>query len=186
MGIKANNALSDASNTLRSTTIQHEEVAYNPDTGKIENRRYSQFYQLKTDIVPARLELSLVTQLLKKSVPGGYSIKEFTRRQQPSDYLADSHTQLYLKNITDKPITFDLRALSIEHQKLPFSERQLSIPGKESLSIELGSVRIDLRLITLFTRIEYIVQAQGIAKDHQEKEFDMHRMIKKYPEKPKQ
>jgi hypothetical protein len=163
---------------VRSTSIQHEEVAYNTDTKDIENHRYSQFYQVKTKILPDRLELSLITQLLKKSIPGGYFIKELTRRQQPSDYLAKSHTRLYLKNLSDATIDFDLRALSIEHQQLPFSERQFSIAAKESISVELGSISIDLRLITLYTRIEYIVQSDDLPRDHKEIVLDMQRMIK--------
>lgn len=156
-----------------SSSIHTRGTVFNPDTQEVERHTYTPFYQLKTEILPENLQLSLLTQLHKKSIPGVYSIKEFTRRLLPNDYMAKSNTMLYLQNLTDQSIKFDLISISIEQKHLPFSARSLTIPANKTTSVPLGEISIDLRLTTLNTRIEYIADGSEIKKEHREKEFDM-------------
>lgn len=150
-----------------NTSTSQTSVSYNPETQETERYINTPFYQLKTEILPGELSLLLVTHLTKETLPGAYTIKKVTRRLLPNDYMAQADTTLYLQNMTDQPVIFDLIAISIEHKRLPYSARQLSLSANESLSIHLGEVDVDLRLNTLNTRIEYIAQ------EHEEKEFDM-------------
>lgn len=161
------------STSYNAASIHSRGTAFNPHTQEVEHHAYTPFYQLKTEILSKSLELSLVTQLHKKSIPGVYSIKEFTRRLLPDDFMAKSNTMLYLQNLTAHTIKFDLISISIEQQRLPFSAKSLSIPANKSISVPLGEIAIDLRLITLNTRIEYIAEGSKIEKEHKEKEFDM-------------
>jgi len=156
-----------------SSSINTRRTAFNPETQEVERHAYTPFYQLKTEILPENLQLSLVTQLHKKTIPGVYSIKEFTRRLLPNDYMAKSNTMLYLQNLTDQSINFDLLSISIEQKHLPFSARSLTISADKAASVPLGEITIDLRLTTLNTRIEYIASGAAIKKEHKEKEFDM-------------
>jgi len=161
-----------------STAIQQKGTAYNPQTESVERHDYAPFYQLKTEILPHNLELILVTQLHKKTIPGAYSIKEFTRRLLPNDYMAKSSTMLYLQNLGSQTINFNLIAISIEQKQLPFSARSLSIPANGTASIPLGDISIDLRLNTLNAKIEYIADGGAVKKEHKEKEFDLIRNFK--------
>ena len=156
-----------------SSSIHTRGAVFNPDTQEVERHAYTPFYQLKTEILPENLQLSLLTQLHKKTIPGIYSIKEFTRRLLPNDYMAKSNTMLYLQNLTAQTIKFDLIAISIEQKYLPFSARSLTIPANKTTSVPLGEISIDLRLTTLNTRIEYIADGAEFEKEHREKEFDM-------------
>ncbi|MCK5664537.1 MAG: hypothetical protein KAI17_13690 [Thiotrichaceae bacterium] len=150
-----------------STSTSQTSVSYNPETQETERYNNTPFYQLKTEILPGELSLLLVTHLNKETFPGAYTIKKVTRRLLPNDYMAQADTTLYLKNMTVQTVNFNLLAISIEHKRLPYSARQLSLLANESVSIHLGEVDVDLRLNTLNTRIEYIAQ------EHEEKEFDM-------------
>ena len=161
-----------------STEIQQKGTVYNPQTESVEHHDYTPFYQLKTEILPHNLELSLVTQLHKKTIPGAYSIMEFTRRLLPNDYMAKSNTMLYLQNLSSQTINFNLIAISIEQKQLPFSARSLSIPANGAISMPLGDISIDLRLNTLNARIEYIADGAAVKKEHKEKEFDLIRNFK--------
>ena len=161
-----------------STAIQQKGTVYNPQTESVEHHDYTPFYQLKTEILPHNLELSLVTQLHKKTIPGAYSIMEFTRRLLPNDYMAKSNTMLYLQNLSSQTINFNLIAISIEQKQLPFSARSLSIPANGAISMPLGDISIDLRLNTLNARIEYIADGAAVKKEHKEKEFDLIRNFK--------
>ena len=161
-----------------SSSIHTRGAVFNPDTQEVERHAYTPFYQLKTEILPNNLELLLVTQLHKKTIPGAYSIKEYTRRLLPNDYMARSNTMLYLQNLSSQTINFNLIAISIEQKQLPFSARSLSIPANGATSMPLGDISIDLRLNTLNARIEYIADGVAVKKEHREKEFDLIRNFK--------
>ncbi|MCW8930416.1 MAG: hypothetical protein OQL19_09280 [Gammaproteobacteria bacterium] len=165
-----------------ATSVQTNGTSYNPQTQEVERYKYTEFYQLETEIVPEKLELTLVTQLHKRKERWVYKIQEFTRRLLPNDNLATSNTTLYLQNLSNQNIKFDLISVSIENQHLPLSERSLNIPANKAISIPLGEIKIDLRLITLNTRIEYIAESTSIIKEHKEKEFDLLRNKKKIEE----
>ncbi len=164
------------------SSLKHKDTVYNPETQELEKQKYSQFFQLKTEIIPKNLELTLVTQLHKKTIPGVYTVKEFTRRLLPNDYLAKSNTMLYLTNLTDQAINFDLISVSIEQKHLPLSTRNLTIAAQKSTSIPLGEINVDLRLISLNTRIEYQADGSAIKKEHREKEFELQRNIERIKE----
>lgn len=164
------------------TSLKRTDTVYNPEAQDLEKQKYTQFFQLKTEIIPKNLELALVTQLHKKTIPGVYSIKEFTRRLLPNDNLAKGNTMLYLTNLTDQAINFDLVSVSIEQKHLPFSTRNLNIPAHKSTSIPLGEINIDIRLITLNTKIEYKADGSAIKKEHREKEFDLQRSVERIKE----
>ena len=164
------------------SSLKHKDTVYNPETQELEKQKYSQFFQLKTEIIPKNLELTLVTQLHKKTIPGVYTVKEFTRRLLPNDYLAKSITMLYLTNLTDQAINFDLISVSIEQKHLPLSTRNLTIAAQKSTSIPLGEINVDLRLISLNTRIEYQADGSAIKKEHREKEFELQRNIERIKE----
>ena len=159
-----------------STSTSQKSVTYNPETQEVEHHKNTPFYQLKTEILPQKLTLSLVTHLTKETIPGAYSIKKFTRRLLPNDYLAQANTTLYLQNLTTQPISFNLIAISIEHKHLPYSARNLSLSANESMSMPLGEIDIDLRLNTLNTRIEYFAKGTDIEEEHREKQFDLLRI----------
>lgn len=160
-----------------STSTSQKSVSYNPETQEAGHQLNTAFFQLKTEIIPRKLRLSLVTHLTKETIPGAYSIKKHTRRLLPNDYIAQANSTLYLQNLTHQPINLNLLAISIEHKRLPFSARNLALTANESVAIPLGEIDIDLRLNTLNTRIEYIAQGVDVAKEHKEKQFDMLRNI---------
>ena len=164
------------------SSLKHKDTVYNPETQELEKQKYSQFFLFKTEIIPKNLELTLVTQLHKKTIPGVYTVKEFTRRLLPNDYLAKSNTMLYLTNLTDQAINFDLISVSIEQKHLPLSTRNLTIAAQKSTSIPLGEINVDLRLISLNTRIEYQADGSAIKKEHREKEFELQRNIERIKE----
>ncbi|MCN4144789.1 MAG: hypothetical protein LC437_06990 [Thiohalomonas sp.] len=91
--------------------------------------------------------------------------------------MAQADSTLYLDNLTDQTITFNLLNIIIENKRLPHSARNLNLSANESISIPLGKVDIDLRLNTLNTRIEYIAGGGDIKEEHKEKQFDMQRDI---------
>ena len=154
-----------------SSSTKIKDVNYNPDTQEIEKINYTPFFQLDTELIPQQLELTLVTHLDKKTVlPGVYSLKKYTRRQLPNDYLADGHIILYLKNLTEQELNIEFYSISVEQKHLPFSVQKFSIPANEELSLSLGKLSIDLRLTSLFTRIEYQ------STSHMEKVFAMKRI----------
>jgi hypothetical protein len=152
-----------------STSTYRNGDVYNPQTQSVDSYRYSSYYQLITEIVPNQLEVSIVTHLNKKTIPGSYTLKKYTHRLLPNDFMAQSDVMLYLNNISNEAITLELISISIEHKRLPYSARSLTIPANESISWHLGQVDIDLRLVSLKTRIEYI------ADEHMEKEYYMER-----------
>lgn len=160
-----------------STSTHQQGTVYNPQTQEAEQHNYTPFYQLKTEIIPARLKIELVTQIHKETLPGAYSIKKYTRRLLPNDYMAQSNTTIYLSNLSNQTIELDLIAISIEQKKLPFSTRRLVIPASENISLPLGDISIDLRLNTLNTRIEYVTDGIDTKKEHKEEDFDMLRNI---------
>ncbi|MCU7817616.1 MAG: hypothetical protein KZQ57_01780 [gamma proteobacterium symbiont of Lucinoma myriamae] len=160
-----------------STPTSQKGETYNPETQEVDHQINTPHFQLRTDILPKKLSLSIVTNLTKDTLLGVYYIKKYTRRLLPNDYMAEADSTLYLHNLTDKTITFNLLNIIIENKRLPNSARNLSLSANESLSIPLGKVDIDLRLTTLNTRIEYIVSGADIAEEHKEKQFDMRRDI---------
>jgi len=145
---------------------------YNPRTQEVEHYRYTPYFQLNTELIPRQLEITLVTHLNKKTIPGAYSLKTFTRRQLPNDYMVAGDVILYLKNLTDKNINIEFYSINVEQKHLPLSSRRLTIPVNGYDSVRLGQVTLDLRLTSLFTSIEYN------ADEHLEKVFDMRRISK--------
>jgi hypothetical protein len=134
--------------------------------------RYTPYFQLNTELIPQQLELTLVTHLNKETIPGAYSLKKFTRRLLPNDYMVPSDVVLYLKNLTDRDINIEFYSIHVEQKHLPFSSRKLKIPAKGYYSVRLGQVNVDLRLTSLYTGIEYN------AENHKEDFFDMRRISK--------
>ena len=155
-----------------SSSTNYQDDIYNPQTQQIEHHSYGPYYQLQTEIIAKKLELSLITHLNKETIPGAYSLKKYTRRLLPNDYMAQSDVMLYLKNLSDKSINLDLISISIENKRLPYSSRTLNIPANESVSLSIGQIVVDLRLTSLNTKIEYT------AEEHKEKEFDMKRITR--------
>ncbi len=160
-----------------STSTQQRGTVYNPDTKEVEHHNYGPFYQLKAEIIPQNLKFTLLTQLQNKTFPGAYTIKEYTRRLLPNDYMAKSNTSIYLNNISDMTIHLELISISLENKQLPLSKRSLKIPAHETITIPLGETTIDLRLTTLNARIEYMSSGPGLKSEHKEKEFDLLRDI---------
>ncbi|MDX2504314.1 MAG: hypothetical protein QNL62_07545 [Gammaproteobacteria bacterium] len=156
-----------------SSSTNYQDETYNLQTQQIERHSYGPYYQLQTEIIAKKLQLSLLAHLNKETIPGAYSVKKYTRRLLPNDYMAQSDITLYLKNLSDKSINLDLISISIENKRLPYSSRTLHIPANESVSLSIGQIAIDLRLTSLNTKIDYS------AKEHKEKEFDMKRIIRK-------
>lgn len=156
-----------------STATRYKEDTFNPQTQQVEHHSYTPYYQLKTEIIPQQLELTLITHLIKETIPGAYSLKKITRRLLPNDYMAQSKVTIYLKNSGNETVYLDLISISVEQKHLPYSAKQLTIPANDSVTLALGQIDVDLRLTTLNTRIEYI------ANEHMEKEFDMKRINKK-------
>ncbi len=163
--------------TSCSTSTHQKSSAYNPDTQEVEHYNYGPLYQLKAELIPENLVFTLVTQLEKKTLPGAYTIKEYTRRLLPNDYMAKSNTSIYLQNISEQTISLDLITISLENHHLPLSQRSIMLPAHDTVSVPLGEISIDLRLTTLNTRIEYLISGPGIQEEHLEKEFDMLRKI---------
>lgn len=176
--LSACSQMNTTANKLNSTAIQKNEVVYNPETQQGEEHDFTPYYQLKTQLIAKHLELLLSTQLQKKSIPGVYTIKEYTRRLLPNDYLAEGNSKLYLKNIGEQAIKLNIMAVVIEQKRLPFSGRKLTLTAGESVSLFLGKVNIDMRLTTLNVRIEYQANGKDIMDEHQEKELDMPRISK--------
>lgn len=160
-----------------STPTSQKGETYNPETQEVEHQINTPHFQLRTDILPKKLSLSMVTNLTKDTLLGVYYIKKYTRRLLPNDYMAQADSTLYLHNLTDQTITFNLLNIIIENKRLPYSARNLSLSANESISIPLGKVDIDLRLNSLNTRIEYIAGGADIKEEHKEKQFDMQRDI---------
>ncbi len=181
--LSACSQMNTTANKLNSTAVQKNEVVYNPQTQQGEEHDYTPYYQLKTQLLPRHVELLLTTQLQKKTVPGVYTIKEYTRRLLPNDYLADGDSKLYLKNISEQAIMLNIMAVVIEQQRLPFSGRKVTLAAGESATLSLGKVAVDLRLTTLNVRIEYQASGKGIMDEHQEKQLDMLRIIKNTEDK---
>jgi len=152
---------------------------YNPEIEQIENLSYSDYFELKTSLQAQQLELILVVNLNKEALPIAYQIKKHTRRLSPNDYMIASDVKLYLKNLSNEDINLKLLAVSVENKHLPHSQRRVNIPANESLSLNLGRIPIDTRLNSLYTTIEYITS------EHQEKSFDMPRIVRKEKEKEK-
>lgn len=160
-----------------NTSVPQENSTYNLETQKEEHQKGTAVFQLRTEILPKKIALSLVSFLTNETIPGTYTIKRVTRRLLPNDYMAQANTTLYLENLTNQTINFNLLALSIEHKRLPYSVRKLTLSENEALSIPLGEVDVDFRLNTLNTRIEYIADGIDTKWEHKEKQFDMLRII---------
>ncbi len=163
--------------TSCSTSTHQKGSVYNPDTEEVEHYNYGPLYQLKAELIPKNLVFTLVTQLEKKTLPGAYTIKEYTRRLLPNDYMAKSNTSIYLQNMSEQTINLDLITINLENHHLPLSRRNIILPAHDTVSVPLGEISIDLRLTTLNTKIEYLVSGSGIQEEHLEKEFDMPRKI---------
>ena len=152
---------------------------YNPEIEQIESISYSDYFELKTSLPAQQLELVLVANLNKEALPITYQIKKHTRRLSPNDYMIASDVNLYLNNLSNKDISIELLAVSVENKHLPHSQRKLNIPANESFSLNLGRIPIDSRLNSLYTTVEYI------SSEHQEKSFDMKRIVRKEKKKEK-
>ncbi len=155
--------------TACSTSTWTKDDNYNPDTQKIEKIEFSPYYQLKTQLVPG-LELILVSHLHKETIPGTYSIKKYTRRLLPEDYMVDNDATLYLRNTSDKPVNLELLAVVLDQNKLPYSSRSIFLPANSSQTYRLGQTKVDFRQTSLNVKIEYVGAA------HREQEFDMLRV----------
>ena len=153
-----------------TTSTRFRGDVYNPATQQVEHYSYQSYFQLKTDIIPEKLKFTLVTHLNKETIPGAYSVKKFTRRLLPNDYMVSSDVMLYLENLSHDPISLELISISVDQKHLPYSARNISLAANESMSLSLGQILVDLRLTSLNTRVEY--RAGG----HQEKEYDMRRI----------
>lgn len=153
----------------------YKDEHFNPDTGKVEHVTYSPYFQLKTELLPEQLELTLVSQLNKDTLRSIYRIKEKTRRLLPNDYMDNSDVFLYFKNLTSENITFQLNTIILENQRLPLSTRSITIKANEKLMFPLGQVRIDLRKSTLNCQVDFTSLIR------QEVTYDLQRIVLKEP-----
>ena len=156
-----------------TTSTRFKGDVYNPETQEVEHYNYQSYFQLQTDIIPEKLKFTLVTHLNKETLPGAYSVKKFTRRLLPNDYMVSSDVMLYLENLSHDPISLELISISVDQRHLPYSARNISLAANESMALSLGQILVDLRLTSLNTRVEY--RAGG----HKEKEYDMRRISRK-------
>lgn len=164
---------------LSCSRIKYQsEEQYNPEAQQIEKTTYSDHFALDTSAAEQQLQLHLVADLIKEALPISYQIKKHTRRLLPNDYMITSDVKLFLNNLGDEAIDFELLAVSIEHRQLPHSQRTVSLPAKTSQTLHLGRIPIDARLNSLYTTIEFI------ANDHQERVFDMKRVVHREKETP--
>jgi len=148
------------------------EYQYNPLYQQVQKIDYSNYYELTPiQLDPGMentLELFLVTQLDNQEIPGEYSLRTISGYLDTRHYIVDARATLYLHNKSDQPKQVELKAISLEHQRLPLSGQRFHLPGKKTLSWSLGSVPVDMRLHRINTRIEYLFNGQHTETNYQQ------------------
>jgi len=154
------------------STPTMSEYKYNPHYRQVQRIDYSNYYELMPIQLKQgdeeSLELFLITQLDNQGIPGEYSLRKLSGYLDTRNFVQDARATLYLHNNSEQPKQLELKAISLEHQRLPLSGQIFELPAKSTLTWSLGSVPVDMRLHRINTRIEYVFNGQHTETNYQQ------------------